>query len=152
VFAWIWPLLLWSQLGSREQRYFTESLIFCSPHILTRQLPAIWSAGVLLALATGSGMGLRLLIVHDWHTLVGWLGGALFIPSLALALGIWSGGSKAFEAIYTVWWYIGPLHHTPGLDFMATTPQSTEAAFYLGLSIVLLIAAYAGRRRRLAYA
>ena len=39
--AWIWPLLIWSQMGSREARYATGSLIFSAPHALQRQLPAV---------------------------------------------------------------------------------------------------------------
>jgi hypothetical protein len=150
--AWVWPSLLWSQMGSRESRHATQSLLFSSPHALQRQLPAAWTAGFLLALATGGGLGLRLLISGDTAGLVAWIAGAAFIPSLALALGVWSNSSKPFEALYTIWWYIGPAHHTPGLDFMGTTPASSSPAIYLIASAALLIAAYAGRRARLAYA
>jgi len=33
---------------------------------------------------------------------LGWLVGACFIPSLALACGAWSGSSKLFEILYTL--------------------------------------------------
>ena len=36
--------------------------------------------------------------------------GAAFIPTLALAAGVWSQSSKLFEAVYLVWWYLGPVH------------------------------------------
>jgi len=75
----------------------------------------------------------------------------LFIPSLALALGVWSGRSKAFEALYTVWWYVGPLHHVPGVDFAGTTAASSSSAAYLLVAGALLMAAYMGRRARLGY-
>jgi hypothetical protein len=80
-----------------------------------------------------------------------WVACTLFVPSLALALGVWSGTSKVFEAIYTVWWYIGPAHHTPGLDFLGTTTDSTRITLYLSMSAGLVAVAYAGRRARLAY-
>jgi hypothetical protein len=67
----------------------------------------------------GAGTGIRLLVSSDWQAAAAWLAGALFIPSLALALGVWSGSSKLFEALYTVWWYVGPLHQLPSLDFVA---------------------------------
>src|SRR5262249_3776714 len=136
--AWIWPILLWSQLGSREARYSTGSLIFSCPRLLPRQLAAVWMAGFAIAVLTGSGTAFRLLLDANWAGVLGWLSGALFIPSLALALGVWSGGGKAFEALYTVWWYIGPLHHTPGVDFAGTTVGSSLPVIYGLLAILLM--------------
>ncbi len=150
--AWIWPILLWSQMGAREARNNTESLIFASAHALTRQLSAAWCAGALLAALTGGGVALRLLIAADWRGLAAWLTGVLFIPSLALAFGVWSGTPKLFEAVYTVWWYVGPAHHTAGIDFAGTTAASSSPVRYLFLAAVLLASACLGRRSRLAYA
>jgi hypothetical protein len=150
--AWIWPILLWSQMGCREARYATGALLFSSQRSLSRQLPALWAAGVLVALLIGSGSGIRLLIASDWHSFAAWFAGALFIPSFALALGIWTGSSRAFEAIYTVWWYIGPAHQIPGLDFMGITPASSSPFAYLLASVALLAAAYWRRRQSLGYA
>ncbi len=152
VAAWIWPMLIWSQMGAREARNNTASLIFTAPNALVYQLFSIWTAGLLVALLTGAGSGLRLLASGDWAGTAGWLAGAAFIPSLALAFGVWSGTSKLFEAIYTVWWYVGPAHHTPGLDFAGTSPASARPLSYLILSGILLGFAYVGRRARLAYA
>jgi hypothetical protein len=123
-----------------------------SPRALYRQLPALWTAGVLVTLLAGGGVGIRLLLSSDWPALAAWATAALFIPSLALALGIWSGSSKFFEGLYTVWWYMGPLHHTPGLDFIGVTPQSTSTLAYLLATGALLAASYLGRRVRLGYA
>ena len=139
-------------MGSREARYATESLVFSSAHALSRQLPAIWSAGVLVALLAGGGIGARLLINGDHRGFAAWFAGALFIPTLALALGVWTGGSKAFEALYIIWWYMGPAHHIPGIDFMGTTPASSSPAPYLIATVLLLAAAYWRRRTRIAYA
>ena len=150
--AWIWPILLWSQMGCREARHGTSALLFSSERSLSRQLPALWTAGVIVALSTGSGAGIRLLLSGDVHSLAAWLAGALFIPSFALALGVWSGGSRAFEALYTIWWYVGPAHQIPGLDFMGTTPASSSPATYALAAMFLIAAAYWGRRRRLGYA
>ncbi|HTZ98068.1 MAG TPA: hypothetical protein VMB18_16820 [Terriglobales bacterium] len=152
VAAWIWPVLIWSQMGSRENRYTTQALIFSCERALQRQLPAVWAAGVILSTLTGAGVGVRLLIAADWQGVLAWLAGALFIPSLALAMGVWSGGSKAFEALYTVWWYVGPLHHVPGIDFAGTTAASSNAAAYMLVTTALLATAYVGRRTRLGYA
>ena len=149
--AWLWPTLVWSQMGARESRHATESLIFSSAGTLNRQLPAVWVAGFMVAALTGGGYALRLLTSADWHGLFAWFAGALFIPSLALGLGTLSGTSKPFEAIYTVWWYLGPLNHAPGFDFVGSVPATSRALFCLVLSGVLMTAAYFGRRARMAY-
>jgi hypothetical protein len=150
--AWLWPVLLWSQMGAREAHFATQSLIFSSAHALERQLPAVWLAGVLVAVLTGAGPAIRLLTSGDTHSLLAWSSGALFIPALALALGVWSGSSKAFEAIYTIWWYIGPANATPGLDFMGATPHSAAPFIYFVPAAILLTACFIGRRSQLAYA
>jgi hypothetical protein len=150
--AWIWPILVWSSMGSREKRCSTESLIFSSAGALQRQLPAMWLAGVLVALLTGGGVGLRLLLRGDLPGVAAFLAGAAFIPSLALGLGVWSGSGKAFEAIYTVWWYMGPANHTPGLDFMGVSAASSSPATYALLAVALVSVAYWRRRAHLGYA
>ncbi|MGA2355357.1 MAG: hypothetical protein ABSG02_12750 [Terriglobales bacterium] len=150
--AWLWPALVWSQMGARESRHATESLIFSSARTLNRQLPAVWVAGFIVATVTGGGYALRLLASADWHRLLAWFAGALFIPSLALALGTLSGTSKPFEAIYTVWWYLGPLNHAPGFDFIGSVTPVSRPFFYIVSSAILMTAAYFARRMRMAYA
>lgn len=152
VAAWLWPIFRWSHMGCREAQHATGALLFSSPRSLSRQLPALWTAGVLVALLTGSGVGIRLLLSAEWHSLAAWFAGALFIPSLALALGVWTGGSKAFEALYIVWWYIGPAHQMPGLDFMGTTPLSSSPMLYGSMALALIATAYWRRRQNLGYA
>jgi len=150
--AWIWPILVWSEMGCRESRFATESLIFSAERVVYRQLVALWTAGVIVALIAGAGVGVRMMLGADWQGVAAWFAGAVFIPSLALAFGVWSGSSKLFEAVYTVWWYIGPLHHLPSLDFMGTSEASRSPGLYLGLSATLLLAACLGRRKQVAYA
>lgn len=150
--SWIWPVLLWSQMGCRESRYSTQALLFSSERNLSRQLPALWAAGVAVSVLTGSGIAIRDIVASNWHSLAAWIAGAIFIPSLALSLGSWTGSTKAFEAIYTIWWYMGPAHQTPGLDFMGTTPASSSPAVYAVAAAFLLAAAYWRRRQSLGYA
>jgi hypothetical protein len=152
VAAWIWPILIWSQMGAKEAQYATQSLIFSSERALVRQLPALWTAGVLIAMLIGGGAGIRVLLGAGWQGLMAWIAGAVFIPSLALALGVWSGRSKAFEALYVIWWYVGPLHHVRGVDFAGSTTASSTPAAYMLAAAILLASAYMGRRSRLGYA
>lgn len=150
VAVWLWPLALWSSLGCREARHHTHQLLFSTPHLLGRQLPALWLAGVVVALVTGSGVAVRLALAEDWAHLAAWGTAALFIPSLALALGTWSSGNKLFEVVYMVWWYVGPVNRTPTLDFTGLSgPVSTGALAIYGVgAIVLLTLAALGRRRQ----
>jgi len=148
--AWLWPLALWSSLGCREARYHTHQLVFSTPHLLGRQLPALWLAGVVVALVAGSGVAIHHALAGDWIHLAAWGTAALFIPSLALALGVWSSGTKLFEVVYMIWWYVGPVNQTPTLDFMGIGEQVSMGvlSFYWIGTAVLLILAVLGRRRQ----
>jgi hypothetical protein len=141
--AWIWPLLRWSALGSREARYGTHGLVFSAAHPLSRQLLAAWASGVFLAAITGGGVAVRLGLAGDWGGLGAWTVGALFIPTLALALGVWSGGGKLFEVVYLLLWYLGPMQHVPGMDYLRAP------LVYLVATALLGLAAVAGRKRQL---
>jgi hypothetical protein len=150
--AWIWPVLLWSAMGTRETRCRTNQLVFSAAHSLRRQLPALWLAGLIVAALTGGGIAIRLIIAGDLRGVLGWLIGACFIPSMALACGTWSGSSKLFEILYTLLWYVGPMHATRQLDFMAASPLSVAVGMtrYFFLSALALAAlALLGRRRQL---
>lgn len=57
---------------------------------------------VFLAMVTGSGVALNLVLHGDWLRVLTWVVGALFIPSLALYLGVWTSSCKLFEFIYTI--------------------------------------------------
>lgn len=108
--AWIWPILLWSAMGTREARHGTEQLIFTGPRVVCRQVPASWLAGVVVVAVMGGGVAVRLLLAPNYSGLLGWFAGALFIPTLALALGVWTKSSRPFEGLFTGVWYIGPLN------------------------------------------
>ena len=101
--AWLWPLPLWSSLGSREVRHATSQLVFSAPHPLRNQLPIAWLVGVLVALVTGGGVLINLASAGDWSHILAWVTAAAFIPSLALALGSWSNSRKLFEVLYLLW-------------------------------------------------
>ncbi|HEX3744541.1 MAG TPA: hypothetical protein VHW09_11445 [Bryobacteraceae bacterium] len=146
--AWICPLLIWSGLGTREASEGTHQLVFSTPHPLRRQLPACLLAGLAVAVLTGSGAAVRLLIAGDMGGLAAWCTGALFIPTLALALGVWSGSSKLFEVVYLVLWYIGPANQFAALDFTGASGSSARTtATFLAVTAALGAFALAGRQR-----
>jgi ABC-type transport system involved in multi-copper enzyme maturation permease subunit len=146
---WVWPVLIWSAIGNREIHNNVQQMAFSSASPLWRQIPAQWLAGFIVTLLMASGAIARLAMDGDSTTLLAVISGAIFIPSLALATGVWSGTSKLFEILYMAIWYIGPLNHAiPELDFVGTTGSSTPALF-LPLSIALILAAFIGRARQL---
>ncbi len=143
--AWLWPLAIWSEMGHRERKHNTSQMVFASARPVLRQLPAAWLAGVLVtALLVIAGAVLPL-STGDLPGLAGWVGAVVFVPTLALALGVFSSGSRVFEVVYLLWWYTGPLQKTAGLDFTAGAPQ-----FYLlaAAGLLLLSAYWRGRQVR----
>jgi hypothetical protein len=150
----IWPLVIWSSMGTRESRYNTAQLLFSSPRPVSRQFPAMWIGGLLIALAAMSCMLVRVIFTGNWSYLVALLVGVLFAPSLALALGTLSGSKKLFEVTYLMIWYVGSIDHVEALDLLGTTDGAVygeKLAVYFLLSVVMWgIAALARRRQVLA--
>lgn len=74
--------------------------------------------------------------------------GALFIPSLALASGVWSRTSKLFEILYMLIWYLGPLNKIMELDYIGSHGNG-RPEFFIPFSIMLIIFAFIGRLRHI---
>ena len=124
-------------------------MTFSSALPLWRQIPGQWLAGFIVTLLMASGAIARLAMDGDLTALLAVISGAIFIPSLALASGVWSGTSKLFEILYMAIWYIGLFNHAiPELDFVGTTGNGYPE-FFLPLSLALILAAFIGRARQL---
>jgi hypothetical protein len=146
--AWVWPILMWSAMGSREIHNNVQQLVFSSALPLWRQLPAQWLAGFLVTLLMASGAVVRFAIDGDTIGIIALLSGALFIPSLALTSGAWSGTSKLFEILYILMWYLGPLNKVIALDFIGSHSNGSPQIF-IPFSIALIAFAIFGRSRQL---
>jgi hypothetical protein len=146
--AWVAPLLIWSSIGNREIHNNVQQLTFSSSIPLWRQLPTQWLAGFIVTLIMASGAALRFTIDGDTVGLLALFSGALFIPSLALATGVWSGSSKLFEILYMVIWYLGPLNNVPNLDYIGAKTDGYPQLF-IPFSIALIAFAVYGRSRQL---
>ena len=144
--AMIWPVLVWSALGTREKQFHTTALIWTTPHAVWRQLPAAWLGGVAVSLLVLSGFALQLLFAAAWLPLFGLLVGALFVPALALALGVLSGTNRLFEIVYLTWWYVALNlgNENSMLNFMPLVDLQSMLV-YLMATVGLLIVAMVGR-------
>jgi len=148
--AWIWPLAVWSTLGCRERLHGTEALLDSSPHPVVRRLLTQWLAGAGVSLVATIGPGLA--VMGDPSRLAAWLVAALFVPALALAAGVMSGGRRLFEGLYILLWYVGPMNKLADLDYTGQTEGALAAGTpvrFAIAAILLLTAAAAFRARQL---
>ncbi len=146
--AWVWPILIWSAIGNREIHNNVQQLTFSSASPLLRQLPAQWLAGFIVTLLVSIGAIIRLTVDGDTAGLLALLSGAFFIPSLALACGVWSGTSKLFEILYMLIWYLGPMNKLMALDYIGSHGNGCPE-FFIPFSIVLIVMAFIGRARQI---
>ncbi|GIG91905.1 hypothetical protein [Plantactinospora endophytica] len=139
--AWIWPVLLWSRLGSRSHEYGLTGLLGAYPGLRRRML-AEWLAGVALAGLTGLVPMLRMLIDLDVPGLAAGVAGALFVPSLALAAGVSSRTHRLFQVGYLALWY-SALNGIAALDTMGAVrldgrPAGPGPLLVCGCALALL--------------
>jgi len=150
--AWFWPATAWSMMGSREIQYRSSAIVFSAARPVKRQLPAVWLAGALLGLIMGSGQILRLIITGNPAQVLALVAGAVFVSSLALALGVITNGSRAFQITYPIICYVGLSGRFIWLDYKGINPETTAAGvplFYLMLAAGLLAIAISGRARHI---
>jgi hypothetical protein len=88
------------------QRYPPEGF-FSVPHPLWNQIPLAWLTGFAVALLMGGDTLVRFGLAGEITSQLSLAAGLLFIPSLALAFGVWTGCIKAFEVVHVVFWYLG---------------------------------------------
>ena len=149
--AWLWPVLIWSQMGNREQYWGVWQMVFTAPQSAQRQLSAMWLAGFFMTALTGSGAAIKFVSEGAWMSLFAWAAGALFIPALALMFGVWTKTRRVFEMVYLLWWYIA-FNSIAALDFIGTTQGALDRGnpwVFLGLALVFWAVAWIGRQRQL---
>ncbi len=146
---WLWPISLLSPMGAREFYDNTFQLILSGSISVKKHLLIMWLSGVIMTAAIGSGIGLRLLINGDWQQALALLVGALFIPAMALCLGVLSQTSRVFEVAYFLLWYMGPLNGIWFLDYMGASFASWQlSSTYLGLAGILLFVSIIIRKQQ----
>ena len=147
--AWLWPILVWSELGVRESRYGVDAVLACCPSPVFRRTTASWTAAVLLALATGAGALARFAATPA--NLPGFFAGAVFVPSLALFLGVVGRTDRIYHIVMIALWYLGPVNGIAALDYSGATADGIAMGMprvYGTLAAVLLTATLLIRMRR----
>ncbi|MFI8908368.1 hypothetical protein ACIGV8_22975 [Streptomyces albidoflavus] len=150
---WIWPVLIWSRLGSLPVEHGMEGLLGAYPAV-RRRLLAAWGSGVVLTAVLGVAPLLRMAFAADLPGLAAWLGGVVFIPSLALLLGVVCRTHRVFQVVYLPLWYL-VINQVAALDFMGAVREAGVPAgptpLFPALALLLLGATFlaAGTRRGL---
>lgn len=124
--AWIWPILIWSRLGTQRHENGLDTLLGAYPGAY-RQVAAEWAAGLLLTAVTGFGPLLRMAASGDGPGTTAWIAGALFIPALALMLGTASRTHRMFQALYVILWYAA-VNQVKAADYMGIVLVSGHPA------------------------
>jgi len=143
--AWIWPVLIWSRLGTQRRENGLDTLLGAYPATY-RQLAAEWAAGLALTALAGLGPLLRMAIAADGPRVAAWVAGALFIPSLALVLGAASRTHRMFQALYVILWYAA-VNQVAAADYMGTVlaggrPAGPSPSLIAGVSLAMLAIAF----------
>lgn len=136
--ALVWPLAVWSPLGARQRWLGTADLVIGATGNHTRPLLAVFLAGVLVALMATAGAVVRLTASGLWAELVALVVGVLLVPALAVVLGTVTGTPRAFEAVYVLLWYLGPVNRAGLFDFTAA-PMAAGLATVLLLSLAWIV-------------
>ena len=147
--ALLWPVLIWSHMGTREHRYGIWQMVLSVPKPARRQLLPMWLSGVFVALMIGSGACVRFASAGAWTSLFAWAAGAVFIPALAIGLGVWANSRRMFEMVYLLLWYMA-FNGIAALDFIGTTQDDLEQGkpwVFLVLALVLFGLSLIGRQR-----
>lgn len=148
--AWIWPVLVWSRLGTQHLEHGMDTLLGAYPGSLDRTA-AQWLAGVALTAATAVGPLASMLLDGDAVRAAHWAAGALFIPSLALLLGTVTRTPRVFQVLYLIAWYMA-INDVAAFDHMgivldaAGRPAGAGAVAVGGAALGMTAAALAVRR------
>jgi hypothetical protein len=148
--AWIWPVLVWSRLGTQHLEHGVDTLLGTYPGSLART-GAQWLAGVAVTAGTAVGPLVSMVLHGDAVRAAHWAAGALFVPSLALLLGTVTRTPRVFQVLYLIAWYLA-INDIAAFDHMgivldaAGRPAGASAVAVGGAALGMTAAALAVRR------
>lgn len=134
----ILPIGIWSQMGCRENYYFTTELIESSCSLVYKKVAELLG-GFGISIIFSLGILIKLSMQNDWQLLTSWIIGILFVPTLGLFLGSIFGNRRFFEAVYIILFYFGPLNGIPFLDFLGVKQSNTSIFFMITIILILIL-------------
>ena len=123
---WIWPVLVWSRLGTQRAENDMEGLLRAFPRP-RRRLVAEWLSGVGLSVVVGAGPALTMVARGEGPGLAAWAAGALFVPAAAFLLGVVSGSHRLFQVLHLILWFM-VANGLTGLDVLGAMRVDGVAA------------------------
>jgi hypothetical protein len=139
--AWLWPVLIWSRLGTQRFMHDVDPLIVSAP-AARRRLLAEWLAAALLTAAVGLSPLVRLAAAGENASVTRWIAAVAFIPTLALALGTLSRGLRLFQAVYVVIWLAAVSGERP-VDFLGAVREGSQSVGPAPLAVLTVTAVLA---------
>lgn len=148
--AWLLCVLMLSQLGAREYQQHTDQLVFSCPSSFAKQLLAMWLAATLLLLGISAVTLFKALLAGNWASLLVIISGAVFVSALAITCGVLTKSNRAFEVVFVILWYVGPVNRLVWADFIGVQPSQSMAMgmplIFAATALALCGVAYGWRR------
>ncbi|MFI1196292.1 hypothetical protein ACH4T9_24000 [Micromonospora sp. NPDC020750] len=119
--AWIWPVLVWSRLGTQAHAEGVEPLLAAHPRPY-RRVVAQWAAGAALTAGVGGVPALRMVLAGDGPGLAAWAAAVLLLPAGALALGALTRSPRPFQVGWVALWWAA-VNGLGGLDVTGAVRQ-----------------------------
>lgn len=135
---WFLQVGRWSDLGTKEKtnriHYFTYAAYQPLKRLLTSQI----IAGIVIAVALALPLMIRYIIAGDVMPVLLIFTGAAFIVSLAVCVGVLSGGKKLFEILFFAITYLN-LNLFPITDYFGALSSNIRFALTMLLIIFGLV-------------
>jgi hypothetical protein len=135
-----------SGLGQREQQHNVQSFMVNCPNLMKVQFPAMLLGPGFMLLTLIAPSIVRLTIDAESFSALMLAIGAVYVVSLAVFCGVVTKTTKAFEILFTMTWYAGPMSQFVYLDFIGMNVQHSQSikatwVFLIASMIMLAISA-----------
>ena len=148
---WFLQVARWSDIATKEKTNRIHYFAFASYQPLKRLLTSQLLAGILLALVLALPLMIRYCIAGDAGQLLNIFNGAIFIVSLALCLGILSGGKKIFEILFFAITYLN-INRLPLADYFGAINNYTGYSVLIpAITALLIVAGFSKRKYELGH-
>ncbi len=143
---WFLQVNRWADIATKEKFYGTDNFIYGSYKPLGRLLTAQLFAGITMTFVFALPIILRYVLNADFAAAASVILGSFIVISLAICLGIVSGGKRLFEVFYFFITYF-TIQKIPGFNFLiGNANDGSLLQIQLIIVTTLLTVAYLKRR------